>query len=120
PADGHIFVSSKAPWFEIADGLPQADEYQWPVRGIQRALAAAKLRHAASSVAPVSSGYERSLRPCLTCFSLARIITVFPGRTTSHAIAGRGGGSRTAPGRPRLRRGMHRFVANRRLLLVPT
>ena len=27
PAD-HIFVGSKAPWYEIADGLPQHDE--WP------------------------------------------------------------------------------------------
>ena len=24
---GHIFVGSKAPWFEITDELPQADEY---------------------------------------------------------------------------------------------
>jgi len=24
---GHIFVGSKAPWFEIRDELPQADEY---------------------------------------------------------------------------------------------
>ena len=31
--------------------------------------AAAKLRIAASSVAPVASGYERSLRPCDACFS---------------------------------------------------
>jgi len=30
---------------------------------------AAKLRQAASSVAPVASGYERSLRPTLACFS---------------------------------------------------
>jgi len=30
---------------------------------------AAKPRHAASSVAPVASGYERSLRPCLACLS---------------------------------------------------
>jgi hypothetical protein len=29
---------------------------------------AAKLRQAASSVAPVAYGYERSLRPFLTCF----------------------------------------------------
>src|SRR5437763_11409235 len=34
-----------------------------------RALPAAKRRHAASSVAPVASGYARSLRPCLACFS---------------------------------------------------
>jgi hypothetical protein len=33
--------------------------------------AAAKRRAAASSVASVASGYERSLRPCLACFSLA-------------------------------------------------
>jgi hypothetical protein len=32
---------------------------------------AAKRRHAASSVAPVASSYERSLRPCLACFSRA-------------------------------------------------
>jgi len=30
---------------------------------------AAKRRHASSSVAPVASSYERSLRPGLTCFS---------------------------------------------------
>ena len=24
---GHIFVGSKAPWFEITDDLPQSDEY---------------------------------------------------------------------------------------------
>ncbi len=30
---------------------------------------AANLRHAASSVAPVADGYERSLRPCLAWFS---------------------------------------------------
>jgi hypothetical protein len=30
---------------------------------------AANLRHAASSVAPVASGYERSLRPGLAWFS---------------------------------------------------
>jgi hypothetical protein len=24
---GHIFVGSKAPWFEIADDLPQFEEY---------------------------------------------------------------------------------------------
>ena len=30
---------------------------------------AAKQRLAASSVAPVASGYERSLRPCEACFS---------------------------------------------------
>ena len=30
---------------------------------------AAKRRHAASSVAPVASGYERSLCPYLACFS---------------------------------------------------
>jgi len=30
---------------------------------------AAKRRHASSSVAPVASGYERSLRPSLACFS---------------------------------------------------
>jgi hypothetical protein len=29
----------------------------------------AKRRAAASSVAPVASGYERSLRPCIACFS---------------------------------------------------
>jgi hypothetical protein len=31
--------------------------------------APAKLRAAASSVAPVASGYEHSLRPCIACFS---------------------------------------------------
>src|SRR5205807_853817 len=31
-------------------------------------VAAGKLRGAASSVAPVASGYERSLRPCPACF----------------------------------------------------
>jgi hypothetical protein len=25
---GHIFVGSKAPWFEITDDLPQAEEYR--------------------------------------------------------------------------------------------
>jgi len=29
----HIFVSSKAPWFEIADNLPQHEELPWPRRG---------------------------------------------------------------------------------------
>ena len=32
-------------------------------------VAAAKRRIAASSVAPVASGYDRSLRPCEACFS---------------------------------------------------
>jgi hypothetical protein len=27
PPSKHIFVGSKAPWFEITDGLPQFDEY---------------------------------------------------------------------------------------------
>ena len=35
-------------------------------RGRRRA---AMLRHASSSVAPVASGYERSLRPSLACIS---------------------------------------------------
>ena len=35
-------------------------------------LAAAKRRAAASSVALVASGYERSLHPCIACFSRAR------------------------------------------------
>ncbi|MDX6544712.1 MAG: hypothetical protein QOG02_486 [Gaiellales bacterium] len=26
---GHIFVGSKAPWYEILDDLPQHDEYPW-------------------------------------------------------------------------------------------
>jgi hypothetical protein len=26
----HMFVGSKAPWYEIVDGLPQHDEYPWP------------------------------------------------------------------------------------------
>jgi hypothetical protein len=34
--------------------------------------AAAKRRHASSSVAPVASGYEGSLRPSLACFSPAQ------------------------------------------------
>jgi hypothetical protein len=33
---------------------------------------AANLRQAASSVAPVASGYDRSLRPCLAWFSRPR------------------------------------------------
>jgi hypothetical protein len=27
---GHMFVGSKAPWYEIRDGLPQHDGYPWP------------------------------------------------------------------------------------------
>jgi hypothetical protein len=27
--EGHIFVGSKAPWYEILDDLPQHDEYAW-------------------------------------------------------------------------------------------
>jgi hypothetical protein len=26
---GHMFVGSKAPWYEIGDDLPQHDEYPW-------------------------------------------------------------------------------------------
>jgi hypothetical protein len=26
----HMFVGSKAPWYEIRDDLPQYDEYPWP------------------------------------------------------------------------------------------
>ena len=26
----HMFVGSKAPWYEIRDDLPQHDEYPWP------------------------------------------------------------------------------------------
>jgi hypothetical protein len=26
----HMFVGSKAPWYEIVDDLPQHDEYPWP------------------------------------------------------------------------------------------
>ena len=26
---GHMFVGSKAPWYEILDDLPQHDEYPW-------------------------------------------------------------------------------------------
>jgi hypothetical protein len=37
--------------------------------------AAAKRRHAVSSVAPVAFGYERALRPCLACFSPAESTT---------------------------------------------
>jgi hypothetical protein len=25
----HMFVGSKAPWYEIRDDLPQHDEYPW-------------------------------------------------------------------------------------------
>ena len=39
---------------------------------------AAKLRLAASSVAPVAAGYERSLRPCETGFS--RLASTSPTR----------------------------------------
>jgi hypothetical protein len=38
-------------------------------RAVRTRQGAAKLRLAASSVAPVASGYERSLRPCETGFS---------------------------------------------------
>jgi hypothetical protein len=44
-------------------------------------VAAAKLRHASSSVAPVASGYECSLRRSLACFS--------PARRTIHTGGGR-------------------------------
>jgi len=27
--EGHMFVGSKAPWFEIRDDLPRYDEYPW-------------------------------------------------------------------------------------------
>ena len=27
---GHMFVGSKAPWYEIRDDLPQHQEYPWP------------------------------------------------------------------------------------------
>jgi hypothetical protein len=40
-----------------------------PFRPSRALRGAAKLRQAASSVAPVASGYERSLRPTLTRFS---------------------------------------------------
>ena len=40
--------------------------YSLASRGLRLA---ANQRHAASSVAPVASGYERSLRPCLAWFS---------------------------------------------------
>jgi hypothetical protein len=40
-----------------------------PLRPADVPAAAAKLRVAASSVAPVASGYERSLRNCPACFS---------------------------------------------------
>jgi hypothetical protein len=39
-----------------------------PLRPADAPAAAAK-RVAASSVAPVAPGYERSLRPCSACFS---------------------------------------------------
>jgi hypothetical protein len=41
------------------------------IRPSRTRSAAAKLRIAASSVAPVAFGYERSLRPCAACFSPA-------------------------------------------------
>jgi hypothetical protein len=40
-----------------------------PSRAFRTRQGAAKLRLAASSVAPVASGYERSLRPCEAGFS---------------------------------------------------
>jgi len=42
-----------------------------PIRQSRTRPAAAKLRIAASSVAPVAAGYDRSLRPCAACFSPA-------------------------------------------------
>jgi hypothetical protein len=39
---------------------------------IRTPCTAAKLGHALSSAAPVAGGYERSLRPRLTCFSQPR------------------------------------------------
>jgi len=42
-----------------------------PIRPARTRIAAAKLRITASSVAPVASGYERSLRPSAACFSPA-------------------------------------------------
>src|ERR671937_2038346 len=46
---------------------------------MRRLLARDKRRHAASSVTPVPSGYERSLRPCLACFSHCRSAETTPG-----------------------------------------
>ena len=40
-----------------------------PFRVPRTRQGAAKLALAASSVAPVAFGYERSLRPCQSCFS---------------------------------------------------
>jgi hypothetical protein len=40
-----------------------------PLRTSRARRRAVNRRHAASSVAPVASGYERSLRPCLAWFS---------------------------------------------------
>ena len=51
---------------------PRRGDLRCPFRPPARALAAANRRHPASSVAPVASGYERSLRPCLAWFSRAR------------------------------------------------
>jgi hypothetical protein len=48
-----------------------------PFRAYRTLRGAAKLRQAASSVAPVASGYERSLRPCLACFSRPES-TIYP------------------------------------------
>ena len=35
PADEHIFVGSKAPWFEITDDLPQYEEYATERKGVR-------------------------------------------------------------------------------------
>jgi hypothetical protein len=49
-----------------------------PSREHRTRQGAAKLVLAASSVAPVASGYERSLRPCQTGFS--RLTSTMPTR----------------------------------------
>jgi hypothetical protein len=43
-----------------------------PIRVARTLRGVANLRHASSSVAPVASGYDRSLRPSLTWFSRAQ------------------------------------------------
>src|SRR5262249_10957497 len=47
------------------------DRYMCPFKHRRRPPAAASRRSAASSVAPVASDYELSLRPCRACLSLA-------------------------------------------------
>jgi hypothetical protein len=50
-----------------------------PIRVAHALRGAANLRYAASSVAPVASGYERSLRPGLAWFSRAQSVPTTKG-----------------------------------------